>query len=206
MTYRNDRDADLARIAALQHELDVAHREIQLLSRRAPCVEAAIKRPIERPLPGSAPPRRPTRVKAHETVHGGELIRTYELDRTLSIARCEQVLHVVHALLEQPGRVERRGIGARWVGRARQIDLEVSATTMRIVACDSSTRAVTPFYGALVAGLIVAAITVSSAFVILLVGVIASAGYALGVERPAQLDRSRRMFDQVARLVATEPR
>src|SRR5690242_1051681 len=106
MTYRDDRDADRARIAALEHELAQTRDKLAALEgRRSQALVLATRGAL---VPG-APPRAAARVFGPATLR---LARRF--DGALAAARFEPLVDRIRELTGDPGRTEVLNASLTW--------------------------------------------------------------------------------------------
>ncbi|MEO8700446.1 MAG: hypothetical protein ABI867_10395 [Kofleriaceae bacterium] len=201
MTYRNDRDADQARIAALQQELAAAHQRISHLEGRPAEI-------VEKLLPRDAGAlTREVKVKVVESETFSERTRTYDLDRAMTVARAGDLLGCVNDYTPRRGRVTRNGTGATWEDGNVEIALVAQRGRTRIVASQSTSAVVHPrvlMTGS--GGFALLAVIVSPLYLLAMVGWIA---VMLGINGSKSRDRRHEatvLFDLVADLVARDLR
>ena len=162
MPYRNDRDADLARIDALETELAGAQQRIQELKAQPRItVERVIERVVERerttephdvpavrarPQPRSpaAPPaiRAPGPYRAQATtVHEhGRMIREYVFDRALPLEECRQLVRTLGERLDRRGRIEIHAQSAAWIAGGRRIGVALRDGITVLTCIDAHVR------------------------------------------------------------------
>jgi len=206
--FRSDRDADLARIDALERELDAARRRVQDLEAR----QAA--RAVEPALPAApAAPAAPARPSAPEPVQwrswraGGRWFREYIFERALPIEASHRLVRTLGERIGRRGRIELGPYGAAWIGGGRRFELAYRSRATVLTCTDAwsgDARLLCAVY--IIALIAVCALTrdVSS---VLGSTYVAAITCALAIRRePARALKSNELFEDVADLVGEELR
>lgn len=147
----------------------------------------------------------PVQARVTEVIEGGRMTRTYEFGGRLSPAACAELLRTIEGLADHPhqvsGHVEARPDGAHWHAGGREIELTVGDRSTRLVATDTSTAGGVVVFVALATTCVILAILIRPAILWFIVAIAFVMGFQVGVERPRQFERSRQLFESVAKLV-----
>jgi hypothetical protein len=197
MTYRDDRDADRARIEALEQELAAARRRIEELEARKPAV-------IERIEQRTLAPRGPRATTWHR---GGRLLREYVFDRPLPLEACRDLVRTLGERIGRRGRIEIGARRAAWLGGGRRFELELGDGATVLTCADR--RSANARTACIVTIVVLLALCVSAPGVISIGGSFFAAMVACAAAiqgEPARAEESHTLFEHVAELVEGELR
>ena len=197
MPFRNNRDAHIARIDALEHELAGARRRIEELLARAPVA-------TEHGDAGASAPRAPRTTTWRAC---GRLTREYVFDRALPVEPCRRLVRTLAGRIGQRGRIELGARRAAWSGSGRRFELALRDRVTVLTCTDAQARDARLGCAIAMVALIALCAAQPGAPAIagaVLVALVACVSAISG--EPARDQASHELFEHVAELVGGEVR
>jgi hypothetical protein len=227
MAYRNDRDAHIARIDALESELAEARERIRELEAQPPVtIERVVERAVERdPAPEPrdgpampAPPPMPVMkaplavrvpgpypVQATTAHANGRTVREYVFDRELPLESGRELVRTLGEQLGRRGRIEILARSAAWSSGGQRIEIARRGGVTVLTCSDARARHDWTGLAVLASALAIAcwmmphaAIFIASAIAALLSGLLVI------LVQPARKQASHELFDRVAGMLGAE--
>lgn len=227
MAYRNDRDAHVARIDALENELAEARERIRELEARPQItVERVVERVVERdpapephadpaipalpPKPLEKPPRAVRApglypVQATTSHASGRMIREYVFDRELPLEPSRDVIRSLDEQLGRRGRIEIRPRSAAWRSGGQRIELALRGGATVLTCVDTRARRAWTGIAVLASALALPCWIIPHAAIFTAAAMVTLTAWLLVIlAQPARRQASHELFDRVAGLLGAD--